>query len=107
MVQVVNVDDLTQILGKRPYTTVESRNIDKFRDGFDKATDADIAPERTPNSMGGSGEGSGSAEAGPDAPGDVQDGKDAPKAPPSPTAEPGGLPGIQTGPVASGRSVAS
>ena len=50
----------------------------------------------------------GGANEGSEAPGDVVDGKDTPKAPPSPTAEPGGLPGIQTGPVApSGKNVAS
>ena len=51
MSQVVNVDDLTEILGKRPYTTVESRNIDKFRDGFDKVKEG-LELERPPSPMG-------------------------------------------------------
>lgn len=49
---MVNVDDLQEILGKRPYTTVESRNIDKFRDGFDKVAQ-EVEPETSPSSMGG------------------------------------------------------
>lgn len=36
MVQVVNSEDLTEILGERPYRSAELRNIDKFRDGFAK-----------------------------------------------------------------------
>ena len=35
--QVVNVDDLEEILGPRPFHSAEMRNIDKFRDGFKKA----------------------------------------------------------------------
>ena len=34
--QVVNSEDLTEILGERPYRSSELRNIDKFRDGFAK-----------------------------------------------------------------------
>lgn len=34
--QVVNSEDLTGILGERPYRSAELRNIDKFRDGFVK-----------------------------------------------------------------------
>ena len=88
-VQVVNVDDLKEILGARPYTTVESRNIDKYRDGFDKPK---LEPEHTP---GGSSEGS---EGGKEAPGDVVDGPDRPQAPPTPTEVPGEMPGVQPGP---------
>ena len=33
---MVNSDDLTQILGERPFRSAELRNIDKFRDGFQK-----------------------------------------------------------------------
>ncbi len=36
LVQVVNSEDLTEILGERPYRSAELRNIDKFRDGFAK-----------------------------------------------------------------------
>lgn len=36
VVQVVNSEDLTEILGERPYRSAELRNIDKFRDGFAK-----------------------------------------------------------------------
>ncbi|KAL0056074.1 hypothetical protein WJX82_007524 [Trebouxia sp. C0006] len=86
---VVNVDDLTEILGARPYTTVESRNIDKYRDGFDKPQ---LEPEHTP---GGSSDGS---EGGKEAPGDVVDGPDSPQAPPTPTEVPGEMPGVQPGP---------
>ena len=52
------MDDLTEILGKRPYTTVESRNIDKFRDGFDKVKE-ELDPERPPSPMGAPGDTSG------------------------------------------------
>lgn len=102
--QVVNVDDLTNILGARPYTTAESRNIDKYRDGFDKpAVPVDTEPEQTPgdNSEGGQG-----ANA---APGSVVDGPDAPgQAPPTPTEVPGEMPGVHPGPIApSGKTVAS
>ncbi|KAA6422154.1 MAG: AAA-type ATPase [Trebouxia sp. A1-2] len=86
---VVNVDDLNEILGARPYTTVESRNIDKYRDGFDKPK---LEPEHTP---GGSSDGS---EGGRQAPGDVVDGPDSPQAPPTPTEVPGEMPGVQPGP---------
>ncbi|KAL3140183.1 ATP-dependent zinc metalloprotease FTSH 10, mitochondrial [Trebouxia sp. C0009 RCD-2024] len=101
---VVNVDDLTSILGARPYTTAESRNIDKFRDGFDKpAVPVDTEPEQAPgdNSEGGQG---GNA-----APGSVVDGPDAPgQAPPTPTEVPGEMPGVHPGPIApSGKTVAS
>ncbi|EIE26613.1 ATP-dependent metallopeptidase Hfl [Coccomyxa subellipsoidea C-169] len=34
--EVVNSEDLTEILGERPYRSAELRNIDKFRDGFAK-----------------------------------------------------------------------
>ena len=34
--QVVNSADLTEILGERPFRSAELRNIDKFRDGFQK-----------------------------------------------------------------------
>jgi AFG3 family protein len=34
--QVVNSEDLTAILGERPFRSAELRNIDKFRDGFAK-----------------------------------------------------------------------
>ena len=98
--QVVNVDDLTNILGARPYTTAESRNIDKFRDGFDKPA-VPVEPEQTPgdNSEGGQG--------GTTAPGSVVDGPDAPgKAPPTPTEVPGEMPGVHPGPP-SGKTVAS
>ena len=101
--QVVNVDDLNTILGVRPYSTVESRNIDKFRHGFDKPAEAgNVESEQTP---GGSSEGS---EGGKTAPGDVVDGPDSPQAPPTPTQVPGQLPGVQPGPVApAGKTVAS
>ncbi len=100
--QVVNVDDLTSILGARPYTTVESCNIDKYRDGFDKPKDAGVEPEATP---GGSSDGS---QGGKEAPGDVVDGPDSPQAPPTPTEVPGEMSGVQPGPIApSGRTVAS
>ena len=98
------MDDLTSILGMRPYATAESRNIDKYRDGFDKpAVPVDTEAERTP------GDNSGGGEAGKDAPGEVVDGPDAPgKAPPTPTEVPGQMPGVQPGPVApSGKTVAS
>lgn len=36
VMQVVNSEDLTEILGERPYRSAELRNIDKFRDGFAK-----------------------------------------------------------------------
>ena len=103
-VQVVNVDDLNSILGARPYTTAESRNIDKYRDGFDKpAAPVDTEPEQTP------GDNSGGNQGGKAAPGDVVDGPDAPGVPPStPTEVPGELPGVQPGPLApSGKTVAS
>lgn len=86
---MVNVDDLNEILGARPYTTVESRNIDKYRDGFDKPK---LEPEHTP---GGSSDG---CEGGKQAPGDVVDGPDSPQAPPTPTEVPGEMPGVQPGP---------
>ena len=98
--QVVNVDDLTNILGARPYTTAESRNIDKYRDGFDKPA-VPVEPEQTPgdNSEGGQG--------GTTAPGSVVDVPDAPgKAPPTPTEVPGEMPGVHPGPPA-GKTVAS
>ena len=101
---MVNVDDLNDILGARPYTTVESRNIDKFRHGFDKpAAPVDTEPEQTP------GDNSGGNQGGKAAPGDVVDGPDAPGvSPPSPTEVPGELPGVQPGPLApSGKTVAS
>lgn len=102
--QVVNVDDLTTILGSRPYATAESRNIDKFRHGFDKpAVPVDTEPEQTP------GDNSGGGQGGTAAPGHVVDGPDAPGvAPPTPTEVPGEMPGVQPGPVApSGKTVAS
>ena len=102
--QVVNVDDLNDILGARPYTTAESRNIDKYRDGFDKpAVPVDTEPEQTP------GDDSGGKQGGKAAPGDVVDGPDAPGVPPpTPTEVPGELPGVQPGPIApSGKTVAS
>jgi AFG3 family protein len=34
--QVVNSEDLTAIMGERPFRSAELRNIDKFRDGFAK-----------------------------------------------------------------------
>ena len=40
--QVVNSDDLEEILGPRPFKSVEMRNIDKFREGFAK----EAAPEQ-------------------------------------------------------------
>ena len=102
--QVVNVDDLNDILGARPYATAESRNIDKYRDGFDKpAVPVDTEPEQTP------GDNSRGKQGGKAAPGDVVDGPDAPGvAPPTPTEVPGELPGVQPGPLApSGKTVAS
>lgn len=33
---MVNSEDLTKILGERPFRSAELRNIDKFRDGFAK-----------------------------------------------------------------------
>ena len=36
LLQVVSSEDLTEILGERPYHAAEMRNIDKFRDGFAK-----------------------------------------------------------------------
>ena len=103
LLQVVNVDDLNEILGTRPFSTVESRNIDKFRGGFDKPkAEEGVEPERTPGDTSEGGEG------GKDAPGDVVDGPDSPATPPTPTEVPGQLPGVQPGPpAASGKTVAS
>ena len=95
---------MTTILGARPYATAESRNIDKYRDGFDKpAVPVDTEAERTP------GDSSGGSQGGKSAPGDVVDGPEAPgKAPPTPTEVPGEMPGVQPGPVApAGKTVAS
>lgn len=87
------MDDLNDILGARPYTTVESRNIDKYRHGFDKPTvEGEVEPEHIP---GGSSE---SQQGGKAAPGDVVDGPDSPQAPPTPTEVPGEMPGVQPGP---------
>lgn len=36
LVQVVNSDDLEVILGPRPFRSTELRNIDRFREGFQK-----------------------------------------------------------------------
>ena len=68
MTQVVNSDALEAILGPRPFKSTELRNIDKFRDGFQKGEAAigDIEVEN-------------------------------PKAPPTPTPE-GSLPGTLDGP---------
>lgn len=38
--QVVNSDDLEVILGPRPFRSTELRNIDRFREGFQKSGDA-------------------------------------------------------------------
>ena len=38
-VQVVNAEDLECILGPRPFRSAELRNIDKFRDGFNRKQD--------------------------------------------------------------------
>lgn len=35
--EVLNLEDLEGLLGPRPYRSTELRNIDKFRDGFQKA----------------------------------------------------------------------
>ena len=97
------MDDLTTILGLRPYATAESRNIDKYRDGFDKPAVPlpDTEAERTP------GDNSGGGTGGKSAPGNVVDGPDAPgQAPPTPTEVPGEMPGVQPGPPA-GKVVAS
>jgi AFG3 family protein len=51
--EVVGADDLEAILGPRPFSSAELRNIDKFRDGFaggdkDKDTAAEEASEGAP-----------------------------------------------------------
>ena len=45
--EVVNSDDLTEILGPRPFTSAELRNIDKFKAGF-KGAGAATAGDTTP-----------------------------------------------------------
>ena len=54
--QVVNREDLTEILGERPFKSAEILNIDKFRDGFAKDA-VDNTPDALPGSASG-GEGS-------------------------------------------------
>eukprot|EP00891_Asterochloris_glomerata_P002430 jgi/Astpho2/2430/e_gw1.00044.20.1_t len=47
--EVVNAEDLEEILGKRPWTSAELRNIDKYRDGFGGVADRmDDAPQAPP-----------------------------------------------------------
>lgn len=46
--QVVNADDLEDILGPRPFRSVELRNIDKFREGFGKKQDLVDEPQKPP-----------------------------------------------------------
>ncbi|KAK9805904.1 hypothetical protein WJX73_003524 [Symbiochloris irregularis] len=46
--EVVNVDDLEEILGPRPFRSAELRNIDKFREGFRKTHDLVDAPDTPP-----------------------------------------------------------
>lgn len=55
--QVVGREDLTEILGERPYKSAEILNIDKFRDGFAKDA-VDNVPDALP---GGASSGSGSS----------------------------------------------
>ena len=46
---MVNAEDLEEILGKRPWTSAELRNIDKYRDGFGGVADlVDDAPQPPP-----------------------------------------------------------
>lgn len=55
---MVNSDDLEHLLGPRPFRSTELRNIDRFRDGFQKTVveaetllqDSDPAEEDPPTS---------------------------------------------------------
>jgi AFG3 family protein len=63
--QVLNLDDVEGLLGKRPYSSAEMRNIDRFRNGAGAGGDgpaagAEAAPaEGEGKAEGGGGEGEG------------------------------------------------